>query len=117
MNTSPKFKVSLDRDRHVAFTQRALFRMGTLPAPFEFGDLSKPRKSYAALVAWTWACLVPEDAADFQSPEDLAAHIPAKSDVCLKLASTLADAINAGTGEPKNAGGSTPASSPASSST
>jgi len=115
MPTPVTFKVQLDRERSIAFTQRALFRMGTLPAPFEFGDLSKPRKAYAALVAWTWACLVPEDAADFPSPEDLAGHIPVKSEVVRQIGNALADAVNAATAEPKNASGSTPGSSPASS--
>lgn len=115
MAPTSTFKVQLDRERSIAFTQRALFRMGTLPAPFEFGDLGKPRKSYAALVAWVWACLVPADAADFPTPEDLAVHVPVKGDVCRALAGQLADAINAGTAEPKNAASSTPPPSPASS--
>jgi len=72
-------------------------------------------KSYAALVAWIWACLVPQDAADFPTPEDLANHVPIRGDVCRILANKLADAINAGTAEPKNAGSSTPLPSPASS--
>lgn len=109
------FQIQLDRERSIAFTQRALFRMGTLPAPFEFGDLSKPRKSYAALVAWIWACLVPQDAADFPTPEDLANHVPIRGDVCRVIANKLADAINAGTAAPKNAESSTPLPSPASS--
>lgn len=116
MPATARFKVQLDRERHIAFTQRALFRMGTLPTPFEFGDLSKPRKSYAALVAWVWACLVQEDAIEFPSPEDLAVHIPSKTDACMKLAAALAEAVNAGTSEPKNDHGSTHAPLPASSS-
>lgn len=116
MPTPSTFKVQLDRERSIAFTQRARFRMGTLPAPFEFGDLSKPRKAYAALIAWTWACLVPEDAADFPTPEDLAEYIPAEADAVRRVGKALADAINAATAEPKNASGSTPGPLPASSS-
>lgn len=107
--------VTLDRERQIVFTQRALFRMGSLSAPFEFDDLQKPRKSYAALVAWLWACLSPADAPDFASPEDLSMHVPAKGDVCRKLAASLADAINAGATAEKNGHSSTPGTSPASS--
>lgn len=116
MNPSPT-TVTLDRSRQIAFTQRALFRMGSLATPFEFGDLQKPGKSYAALVAWLWACLVPADATDFPAPEDLAMHVPAKRDVCRQLAIALAEAVNAGTAESesKNAPGSTHGTSPASS--
>ncbi len=113
--TSQSFPVTLDRTRHICFTQRALFRMGSLEKPFEFDDMQKPRKSYAALVAWLWACLTPADAADFASPEDVAMHVPTDRDVCQKLASSLADAINAGATSAKNAEGSTPGPSPASS--
>ncbi len=107
--------VVIDKPRFLTFTHRALFRMGTLPAPFEFEDISRPRKSYAALIAWLWACLAPQDAADFPTPEDLAAHIPPDKDRCAKLAGLLADAINAGA-EAKNDQSSTPATSPSSSS-
>ena len=109
------FKVKLDRERSIEFSQGALYRMGTLPAPFEFDDLARPRKSYAALVAWTWACLVPDDAADFPSPEKLAAHIPLDREFCQQLSGKLADAINAATKEEKNGHSSTLGTSPASS--
>jgi hypothetical protein len=107
--------VALDKPRQLAFTQRALFRMGSLATPFEFDDIHKPRKSYAALVAWLWACLVPSDAADFASPEDLAVHVPLDRTRCLELAGGLADAINNGATSSKNAPSSTPAISPSSS--
>ena len=106
--------VKLDRDRSIAFSQRALFRMGSLGSPFEFSDLQKPRKSYAALVAWIWACLVPTDAADFATPEELAAHVPIDREACGRLVSALADAINGGV-ITKNGNSSTHGTSPASS--
>ncbi len=106
--------ISLDRPRQIVFTQRALYRMSTLAAPFEFDDLQKSKKSYGALCAWLWACLAPADAQDFASPEDVSEFVPAKRDVCQKLAGSLADAINAGSAE-KNAHCSTPGTSPASS--
>jgi len=108
MTTATAIPIQLDRTRHLQFTQRALFRMGSLPAPFEFEDLSKPRKSYAALVAWLWACLSPADAADFPGPEDLAALIAPDREKCRLLAGSLADAINAGTRPEKNEHSSTP---------
>ena len=106
--------IKLDRERSIAFSQRALFRMGSLPSPFEFSDLQKPRKSYAALVAWLWACLVPVDAADFATPEDLANHVPIDREACGRLVSALADAINGGA-VTKNGNSSTPGTLPASS--
>jgi len=115
MNTAAIFKITLDRERSISFTRRALYRMGTLPAPFEFDDLQRPRKSYPALVAWLWACLVPADAVAFATPDDLAEHVPIESAACQRLASTLADAVNAGVVEPKNAQSSTHGTSPSSS--
>lgn len=107
--------IDLDKPRHITFTHRALFRMGSLPAPFDFEDLSKTRKSYAALIAWLWACLSPADAGDFPAPEDLAVHIAPDRERCAKLASLLADAINDGAATAKNVQSSTPATSPSSS--
>lgn len=49
--------------------------MGSIDRPFKVSDLSNNRRSWAALVAWIWACLSEEDASDFQTPEALAAHI------------------------------------------
>ena len=89
------FAVALDRERRIAFTPRARYRMGTLDAPFSLGGLADPHKSYAALVAWLWACLVPADAADFPTPEDLADHVPMTIEACGPLATTLGAAINA----------------------
>jgi hypothetical protein len=109
------FTIQVDRPRQIAFTQRALFRMGSLAQPFDWTDLNKPRKSYAALVAWLWACLVSEDAADFPTPEDLAVHVAPERAACKAFAETLADAINAGAQKKSGEYGSTPGPSPASS--
>lgn len=64
--------VTLDRERTLIYDQRAEYRMGTLERPFEVRDLHVRKKSWAALVAWTWACLSERDALDFPSPEKLA---------------------------------------------
>lgn len=63
----------LDCERSMTYDTRAEFRMGSLDRPFGVGDLSNRRRSWAALVAWTWACLCDDDAAEFQTPESLAA--------------------------------------------
>lgn len=68
-------KVTLDCERTVTFDNRAEFRMGSLDRPFTVSDLNNKRRSWAALVAWTWACLSEEDAADFPTPESLAPAI------------------------------------------
>jgi hypothetical protein len=115
VDTAKTFSVKLDRERRISFTQRAVYRMGTLASPFQFEDMEKPRKSYSALIAWLWACLAPGDASDFPAPEDVAEHVPVDREVCGRLSATLAEAINAGTVELKNARSSTPGTSPGSS--
>lgn len=67
--------VQLDRERTVTFDTRAEFRMGSLERPFAVCDLNNRRRAWAALVAWTWACLVDQDASDFPTPEALAPHL------------------------------------------
>ncbi|MEN6534174.1 MAG: hypothetical protein ABFD89_10965 [Bryobacteraceae bacterium] len=70
--------VMLDEERTVTFDNRAEFRMGSLDRPFSIQDLRNKRRSWAALVAWIWACLSEHDAADFPSPESLAVHLQTK---------------------------------------
>jgi hypothetical protein len=111
MTTAPILTVALDRPRQIAFTNLALFRMGSLPAPFDFEDIDKPRKAYSALVAWLWACLVPSDAKDFVAPGDLAQHVKPRREEMVELASRLADAINGATKAEKNDQSSTPGTS------
>lgn len=65
-------KVVLDCERTITYDNRAEFRMGSLDRPFTVGDLSNKRRSWAALVAWTWACICDDDAAEFPTPESLA---------------------------------------------
>lgn len=67
--------VELDQERTITYNERAEFRMGSLDRPFTVADLRVRRRSWAALVAWTWACLSEQDAADFPSPESLAPHL------------------------------------------
>ena len=108
--------ITLDRERRVAFTQRARYRMGTLDAPFDLRDLTKPKKFYGALVAWLWACLVPADAADFPTPAELADAMPAEPERINALVAAFNAALAAGTVEKKTelkATGLSPASSSA----
>ncbi|MBK8477797.1 MAG: hypothetical protein IPL39_16275 [Opitutaceae bacterium] len=73
--------VHLDQERTITYNERAEFRMGSLDRPFTVADLRARRRSWAALVAWTWACLSEQDAADFASPESLAPHIQGEATV------------------------------------
>lgn len=75
MNDAKPVTVTLDKERTITYNNRAEYRMGSLDRPFEVNDLRKGRKRWAALVAWTWACLVEKDTLDFPSPEDLAPHM------------------------------------------
>lgn len=66
-----------EKTRAIRFDNRARMRMGSLDRPFDVYDLSKPKKSFGALCAWLWACLVdrdgvetPEDVADLVTPEN-----------------------------------------------
>lgn len=105
--------IQLDRERRIAFTNGARFRLGTAPTPFNFEDLRNSRKAYAALVTWVWACLVPEDAKDFPTPEALAEHITLERQG--ETLGALIKAIEAAADTEKNGHGSTPKPSPSSS--
>lgn len=73
MNTTAKsVTIKLDKERTIAYNNRAEFRMGSLDRPFVFSDLRVKRRSWAALVAWVWACLSEKDAAELVSPEQVA---------------------------------------------
>ena len=118
MATAPSLKsvpVELDAPRAIAFTQLACYRMGTLePRPFTLGDLTDRRRSYAALVAWLWACLTAEHHGVFPSPESLAPHVTnARVGPLMKA---LRDAVDAAFPPEKNGDGSTRKPSRASSS-
>jgi hypothetical protein len=69
--SSLSVKVTLDIERTLTFDNRAEFRMGSLDRPFAISDLNNRKRSWAAVVAWTWACLSKKDARDFKEPEDL----------------------------------------------
>ena len=88
--TPDSIAVMLDRERRIAFTYRARYRMGGLERPFDLADLGKSKKSFAALVAWLWACLVPGDAHDFATPEDLAPHVPSGEGAAALMEALLA---------------------------
>lgn len=105
--------VMLDKERAIAYTQRALFRMGTLDRPFALGELTKKARSYSALVAWLWACLTPEHAIDFPSPEHLAEQVT--NERIETLLRSLLAAIEAAFPTEKNGDGSTPGQAPSSS--
>lgn len=93
--------IVLDRERRIAFTQRACYRMAVLDAPFDLRDLGRPKKFYGALVAWLWACLIPADAADFPSPAELADVMPAEPERVAALVAAFHAALTSATAEKK----------------
>lgn len=95
-----------DHDRAIAYTMRAQYRMATLERPFAFSDLNKRSRSLGALVAWLWACLTPEHAAAYQTPEDLADAVE-KSNV-KDLLAALMRAVEQSVPSEKNGDGSMP---------
>lgn len=64
----------LDRERPIAFSNRALYQLGELPSPPDLKDLKRPGKAYNALLKFIWACLVETDH-PFKEPADLADYI------------------------------------------
>lgn len=110
---SPVVTVTLDRERKIAFTNAARFRLGAAAVPFNFEDLRNPRRAFAALCTWVWACLVPEDAKDFATPEAVAEHVPPERQA--EVLGSLLKALEAASESRKNGDGSTPKPSPASS--
>lgn len=98
-------KVVLDCERTITYDNRAEFRMGSLDRPFTVGDLSNKRRSWAALVAWTWACLCDDDAAEFPTPESLAAAMQ-DPEVIRRVLGAFVETYTAATPPPsKNAAG------------
>lgn len=84
--SSKPAKLVIDgQERTITYDNRAEFRMGSLDRPFSVADLRARRRSWAALVAWVWACLSESDAVDFPSPEALAPHL--RRDDAVDLAS------------------------------
>ncbi len=106
MHTPIPTPIELDKPRAIAFTQRAQYRMGSLERPAALGDLRNPKKSYAALCAWLWACLTPAHVADFPGPEDVAEHV--NNENVVRLMEALATAAKASNPPEKNGHGSTP---------
>lgn len=99
MITSKTVKVVLDKERSITYDNRADFRMGSLDRPFTLADLRIRKRSWAALVAWVWACLDPRDAQDFAAPEDLSYLIKDEATLAVAFAAFL-ETYNAGSDDP-----------------
>lgn len=97
--------VTLDEERTITYDTRAEFRMGSLERPFAVSDLRIKRRSWAALVAWIWACLSERDSADFPSPESLAPHLQTQDAIGKAFEAFLETYTAAQTPEGKNAEG------------
>lgn len=81
--------VQLDKPRVIRWSYGAQARLGSLPRPPEFTDLTRPRKSFYALAAFLWAAMT--DRAAFEGPEDVAEVLtPDRVPGALK---SLADAV------------------------
>lgn len=106
--------VVIDVPRRLRFSNRAVYRVGTLDKPLALSDLSNRKRSQAALFQWVWACLDGDDAKAFETPEDLADAV--KSEQLPELYKALSEAIQLSQPSEKNADSSTPSHSPASSS-
>jgi hypothetical protein len=107
--------VMLDVPRRIRFSNRALYRVGNLERPLDLSDLRKPKRAFAALAQWLWACLDEPPDCPLRTPEDVAEAI--RPERIAELMTTLGDAIRmTQPKEEKNADSSTPSPSPASSS-
>lgn len=71
---APTIMVTLDRERPVRWSHRALSRLQRVTPPVDFSDLSNPLKALGALHAFIWAALVDRNHR-FAYPEDLAEYI------------------------------------------
>jgi hypothetical protein len=96
--------VKLDKTRHVAWSNAAVYRLGCIRL--------KPEGGYATLVTMLWASLVPDDAMAFPTPEHLARFVPPERGE--EFAAVINKLLEKDT-DPKNADGSTQSPSPASS--
>jgi hypothetical protein len=66
MNTP--IPVKLDRKRFVSWSNSAKYRLSLVTL--------HPQKTYGLIVQMIWACLVPDDAKAFPTPEHLAEFMP-----------------------------------------
>lgn len=71
---APTIMVTLDRERPVRWSHRALSRLQRVTPPVGFEDLSHPQKALGALHAFIWAALIDKNHR-FAYPEDLAEYI------------------------------------------
>jgi hypothetical protein len=98
------------------YATRALYNHGSLPHPLALSLIADDEAhSFAALCQWLWACI--DEPHKFGTPADLADAI--KRDEVNDAVKALAQAIKIGRPpeeDRKNANGSTPSPSPASSS-
>ena len=65
--------VQLSHPYALRWSYGAQARLGSLPRPPVFADLSRPRKSFYALSAYLWASMVDRNV--FEGPEDVAEEL------------------------------------------
>lgn len=74
MDPAKPITITLDRERAVRWTQRAMARNASLPRPATFAALGNGRRRPYVICALLWAALVDRDH-DFHEPEDLADYL------------------------------------------
>lgn len=103
--SSPLLKLGT-AEVELEYTTLALYRMATLPTPFELAAISNSKTSVGALVAWVWACLPESQHEAFPTPAAVAKKISLGNapEATEALAAALKRAVP---GDEKNADGST----------
>ena len=96
--------LKLDRARRFKWTNASLYRLSLIPL--------QPQKTFGFVVQTLWACLVPDDARDFETPEHFAEQLPQERmseylELYAKLIEQGQEAANIRRTEPKKEGGST----------
>ena len=99
-----QFKVEIAGvEQPIAWGNRAMYRLGTLPAPPTFSDLRDPRKNVSAFVGLLWCAL--QDSAAYASPEALAEALPLDdAEAMAALLAEFAKAIAHHTDQKKSSG-------------
>lgn len=113
--TTKPIEVHLDRVRKIRYSNRAIFRMGSLPRSFTLTEaMTGGERGFAALNAWLWCCLEDDDRAAFANPEDLSEILPLhKPERMEEIADRLAETVTAhmdAAGVPKKKAPSKPSS-------
>lgn len=101
---SAKFQLGA-AEVELEYTTLAMFRIASLPTPFDLAALSNKKTAIGALVAWVWACLPEAHHEAFPTPVHVAKAIDLQN--AHTATAALAAAIEKAIPDEKNVGGST----------